>query len=487
MLLGILLHASLSFFPWVWAVQDGTADADGLYDEFFHAVHGFRMPLFFLLSGFFTALLWRRRSLGYLITHRFKRIAIPLAIGMITIVPLMGWSVSWAVNNGVSDYIDEHDDIWAAVYFGNQDAVEALLDDGVDVNSRNIEGNGDSPLHVAAVVSDLEMARLLLDRGADPNAMSEDGTPLSYAVYVGDAEMAELLLVVGATDIRPPDGSWNEIEYWGLGAGEVPTSHEALGLDSWLDSFFHLWFLWFLLWLVAGFAVVAFTVDRVASDGSGPAWWSGVIMWTLIPLTIVPQLAMGEGGDIPVFGPDTSTGVIPVAHVLTYYAVFFAFGALLYGRPNRRGGQLVESIGRWWPVWLLGTLIVFPIAMFWTFESESASWLQASIGQVAYAWLAIVGLMGLFHALLSKERPGVRYLSDSSYWLYLMHLPLMIIGSSAIRNWDVPSWMKFFGLFFAVTGFLLITYQVFVRYTPIGTLLNGKRVRTPKEPAGESA
>lgn len=108
MLLGIALHASLSFFPWVWPVQDDTSSIEGPFDEFFHAVHGFRMPLFFLLSGFFTALLWRRKGLTNLLSQRIKRIALPLAIGMVTIVPAVTWSVGWAVDNGVSDYIEEH-------------------------------------------------------------------------------------------------------------------------------------------------------------------------------------------------------------------------------------------------------------------------------------------------------------------------------------------------------------------------------------------
>jgi hypothetical protein len=77
MLLGIGLHASLSFFPAYWPVQDSTSGFDGLFDEFFHAVHGFRVLLFFLLSGFFTTMSLRRRGLGSMLAQRAKRIAVP--------------------------------------------------------------------------------------------------------------------------------------------------------------------------------------------------------------------------------------------------------------------------------------------------------------------------------------------------------------------------------------------------------------------------
>ena len=57
MLLGIALHAALSFLPGFWAVQDSRASFDGLYDELLHAIHGFRMPLFGRLSKVHSRLL----------------------------------------------------------------------------------------------------------------------------------------------------------------------------------------------------------------------------------------------------------------------------------------------------------------------------------------------------------------------------------------------------------------------------------------------
>ena len=61
MLLGIALHVALSFAGGPWMVQDSRTS--GVFHVLISAVHGFRMPLFFLVSGFFTALLWRQRGL----------------------------------------------------------------------------------------------------------------------------------------------------------------------------------------------------------------------------------------------------------------------------------------------------------------------------------------------------------------------------------------------------------------------------------------
>ncbi|MFW2381171.1 MAG: acyltransferase family protein [Acidimicrobiales bacterium] len=477
MVLGIALHASMSFFTGFWVVQDVTADDDSYFDEFFHAVHGFRMPLFFLLSGFFTAMLWRRRGLGELLIQRLKRIALPLAIGLVTIVPAVNWSIDWAIDNGVEDYIDESGDIWAAVFVGNGPAVEELLVRGVDVNAPNPSEGGDRPLHVAAFVGDVDMVELLLANGADPNLRAPGGLPVEYAVFVGSDPVAQRLVDAGSVDPRAGGEEWEELSYWAEGEAEAERAEAKFGLASWLTSLHHLWFLWFLLWLVAGFAVIAFTLDRVRWISAAVRSWSPLLMWALVPIAVVPQLRMGNGGDIPVFGPDTSTGWLPIWHVLGYYAVFFAFGSFLFGQKDRNGEPLVGSLGRWWPVLLpLAFFVVLPVGLHLTFGTDTA-WPLVSMVQVGYAWLAIVALLGLFRALLGVERRGVRYLSDSAYWLYLAHLPIVVIAQSWIRHWDLPATVKFLGLTTAVTIVLLMSYQLFVRYTALGTLLNGKRIR----------
>ncbi|MFK7820313.1 MAG: acyltransferase family protein, partial [Planctomycetaceae bacterium] len=85
MLLGIVLHAALSFSTVPWTVTDSQTSSS--YSVLFATIHGFRMPLFFMLSGFFTAMLWRKRTLSGLIKQRAKRILLPLVIGCLTIVP----------------------------------------------------------------------------------------------------------------------------------------------------------------------------------------------------------------------------------------------------------------------------------------------------------------------------------------------------------------------------------------------------------------
>ena len=100
LLLGIGLHAALSFMDVPWVVQDRVSAPE--FRFVVDAIHGFRMPLFFLLSGFFTAMLWRKRGLRGLLQHRAKRIALPLALGCATIVPATWGLVIWGASGSAT-------------------------------------------------------------------------------------------------------------------------------------------------------------------------------------------------------------------------------------------------------------------------------------------------------------------------------------------------------------------------------------------------
>jgi len=72
--------------------------------------------------------------------------------------------------------------------------VELLLDSGADIQQRGV--NGFTPLHYAAAYCDPGIVRLLLVRGADPEARTDVDdytTPLEEARAFGDAASVKLL------------------------------------------------------------------------------------------------------------------------------------------------------------------------------------------------------------------------------------------------------------------------------------------------------
>ncbi len=90
-----------------------------------------------------------------------------------------------------------------AVFHGDLELVQLLLDRGADIHALAYENNHETTpaIVLAAWEGGLEMTRLLLERGADPNAQSSNGvTPLSTAQIHGFDDRVKLLREFGAVD-----------------------------------------------------------------------------------------------------------------------------------------------------------------------------------------------------------------------------------------------------------------------------------------------
>jgi uncharacterized protein len=98
--------------------------------------------------------------------------------------------------------------VGVAIFFGHGALARWLIEQGANVNAAAENAARVAPLHAAAAVRDRETTRLLLERGADPNAKQQmDYTPLHGAASRGDVELAELLLAHGAQrDAKGSDG-----------------------------------------------------------------------------------------------------------------------------------------------------------------------------------------------------------------------------------------------------------------------------------------
>ncbi len=84
---------------------------------------------------------------------------------------------------------------------GSLEAVEALLDDGVNVNVLTEGANRVSPLHIAAARGHQGVIRLLADRGAQMNLRDVTGaTPLRWAMRMEKDDTITLLRLLGGRE-----------------------------------------------------------------------------------------------------------------------------------------------------------------------------------------------------------------------------------------------------------------------------------------------
>jgi len=508
MLLGIALHASLAYFPCPWPVQDPRQTR--WLALLFGAVHGFRMPLFFLLSGFFTMLVLRRRGLRRLLEQRALRILVPLLLASATLLPLDRAVFAWAISRGLAATAAQ-DPLGGAILAGDAAAVRRLLDAGPDLSRRDPR-SGLAPLSAAALAGDTALVTTLLDAGAPLDARDQDGsTALHAAAFMGLPAVVELLLARGADPAATNGSGKTPLEVTGTPAEVAVLVAEFVGLPrpaeadvergrrrtreilvprspatvpqgplaavtaryravlgspalaltvagrSWqvfeTNAFDHLWFLWHLCWLVAAFALAT-------ALGLGP---TGRRRWWLVPASCLPFALTWAP-----FGPDTALGIVPAPHVLLFYACFFWFGAATFAAE----GEASPLGTRWLVVLPVTILVVFPAGI-----ATLADRPLAAVLHPAYAWGMSLGLIGLFRRFLASERPAVRWLSDASYWMYLSHLPVVVVAQALLHDRPWPAAVKFLVVLVTTVAVTLVTYRWCVRFTPLGWLLNGPRSR----------
>ena len=69
-----------------------------------------------------------------------------------------------------------------------------------------------------------------------------------------------------------------------------------------------------------------------------------------------------------------------------------------------------------------------------------------------------------------------RYLADSSYWVYIVHLPLVMVGQILVVNETWPWFVKFGVVVGGTMAISLLTYELLVRHSFVGRWLNGRRI-----------
>lgn len=538
MLLGIALHAFMAYGGRPWAVMDGSVNA--ALGEVINFIHGFRMQLFFLVGGFFTAMLAGRKGLNGMLQNRAARILVPLLLCVPTLLPLIKALSVLAVSDTVSHpqalifrAIHQGDtallaDLLAkgqlesleipekrmaltplawAVLCGSEPSVRLLLDLGANPNAVNRMGH--NPMTLAAMLGRDDLLKLLVGKGGDPFRVTPGGKSPWIAAHQPAGESAtEIWLATGVwpTDTAELEKGRKDVAGYlaGLSGGSLvaPVAKVDRGAPSELGNlpafmrnylallssdmlvarvggveinllqgnfFDHLWFLWYLWWLCViycGWSI--FQNAGGSKSGLNPCHLpAGLIV--AFGLTCFAQAFMSldyyPRTLLMRIGPDLSAGIIPKPHVFFYYSIFFFFGCW-YHRLN----DTACLLGRYWFVTVpLAGLVLFPSTFFLT-----GYLIPNAIAQALFTWCMVLGAIGLAHRMFRFADPRFRYVSDASYWLYLTHIPVVIGCQWLFYYLRLPATVKGMLVLGISIPLLLASYQLMVRHTIIGRILNGK-------------
>jgi peptidoglycan/LPS O-acetylase OafA/YrhL len=372
MLLGIVLHAGgfyVSSPPPAMKGMPLDGNTSYLFDLSFHFIHSFRMPLFFVLAGFFAALLVEKRGMWGTYRDRAARVLAPLVAAVFTILPVVIVFVM---------------DFMVARRFG-----------------------------IMQVLPDLERVRLI-------------GMEMKAA-------------------------GW-------------PADEPSIG---------HLWFLLYLCYFY-----LLMPLCRLLVEASAPA--SGRIEAFLAsPWAFAAFASITAATLWPFQGGQVHEGFLflkPHVPSLVYYGSFFVLGYAFH-----RYRVVLPAFVRLAPACAWLAAVLFPLSLGLSHlehaatDRHAAYHLAAVIAHACCTWAIIYAVTGAILRFFDYESPWILYISQSAYWVYLVHMIFVVIAAWLLVPYDVHAAVKFAIVAAVTTVGSFATYHYLVQRTWVSRFLHGKR------------
>ena len=231
----------------------------------------------------------------------------------------------------------------------------------------------------------------------------------------------------------------------------------------------HLWFLYYLIM----FSIVSYVLGTLfrklpVFTNKISNLFNFIITKPLLKLvvfsllTFLILLIMGSSW------VNTSTSFIPEIGTFSFYFSFYLFGWVLF-----KSKHLLSSFLKYDRLFLILGIIIFTI--YYLVDLTDFTFQLIALIKSISVWFFIFGFTGLFMRYFSKHSVIMRYVSDSAYWVYLLHLPLTGLIPGLISDWNISGFLKFSVVVLLTTLICFITYNLFVRTTFIGRFLNGRK------------
>ena len=380
MLLGLVLHSALTYNVTnhgdAWEIKDPKSNL--IFTDFIVLlIHSFRMPIFFLVAGFFGSMLFYERGAIQMFRNRISRIVFPFIIFLFILSPLIYFSFNYTIT-----------------VFENQE--------NPFVNSTQLFSN----------------IFVFIPKGTSHLWF------LYYLIYITLSTSLLGLLLKKSKNI----------------------CNKITNIFNW---------------------IIKRSITRIALFSS----------FTFLILTYLETSMV-----------NTSTSLIPDLNTFVFYLFFYIVGWLLF-----KSKGLLNSFMKYdWQFVAFAVLLVITQGLLIQYSGINLKPNANSVILISFnsiiVWLFIFGITGLFIRFGSKHSEKMRYISDSSYWVYLIHLPLIVIIPAFISEFPLPALVKFIIVLSLTTLICFATYHYLVRNTFIGKFLNGKKYprKSKKKPVANT-
>jgi len=272
---------------------------------------------------------------------------------------------------------------------------------------------------------------------------------------------------------------------------------DAIRIRPWIlqdifsvEIFAHLWFLWYLCWIISIHYLFSWILIKlkntsiIRSIGKFSFIQSSNHLFIVMKITglIILTTYCHQFMNLsrPSLGADTSAGLVPVPYVFGYYLCLYLLGCALFHKTIIDSLQRIKPI-IYWTMILSSIFILFPIVLYvysTELNYEYTNYVTTLINSSIQSIYLIVFITALFaYGLSVKSSNAVfTYLSQSSYFVYIIHLPIVFFLQHISVQFDYPLVLK-------MTLVLLMTiiisfgmYHYLVRGKWVGYFLGERKV-----------
>jgi glucans biosynthesis protein C len=358
MLAGIFFHAALAYSPMshsIWPTAD--QHSHWLFDVFAWGSHLFRMPVFFVMAGFFCALVLQQRGGKAFFKNRLLRIALPIVI----FLPLLSIAMMFVIQYGLEQVQNK------------------------------------SP----------------------------------FLAYI------QMLMALPEPPVAPL-------------------------------STLHLWFLYHLLFLY-----LLTYIAHVLLSAKITNWFTSLKPGNLMLLLISASVPALYVVSVPFPAPEW---VFPALWAIWFYGLFFALGYGFFAQP-----LLIEQFTTKLPVYLASGLASFalyyyllPASLMPDNQPQGLLKLAITVLEATSAVLLTLSAVLYAKRYLNSNSVLIRYISKVSYWVYIVHLPVLFFIQLLLmdRDWHIS--VKFLVSSVGTLTISIVSFHLIVSWTWLSRMLVSK-------------
>lgn len=246
-------------------------------------------------------------------------------------------------------------------------------------------------------------------------------------------------------------------------------------------GFLHLWFLEYLF-LVCALWAGAWTVLRrwKPSAESGPApdreqyRWLATIWRPFLPALVTFAIFLVDSDTML----RVDNTMLPNPSRVIHYMVFFTVGAWISQIRDPKGRLM-----RFGTLYSVLALVVFAVMVPLLLRHAAAPLtgnerLAFCALAAVFPWLTVFGGLGVCLRLVRDRGPAMRFLAEASFWVYIVHIPIVGLVQILLLPLPWPAFAKFLLVAAAAVLLSLLSYEYQVRRSLIGELINGSRKRS---------